>query len=129
MNKLFRMIYLFVLLVGLSSPLRAQQLSDDQVIALVKEQKTAGKSDQEIGRLLVSRGVTREQLHRLVQNFMTTAATDSTGAWQEIFADSTEEARRQLPPERRIYGHDLFGNRRVSFEPNENMATPQNYRL
>lgn len=108
MNKLFRMISLFVLLVGLSSPLRAQQLSDDQVIALVKEQKTAGKSDQEIGRLLVSRGVTREQLQRikenyekgqqsreddptprtesrlrerrLVQNFMTTAATDSTGA-------------------------------------------------
>ena len=157
MNKLFRILYLFVLLLGLSSPLLAQQLSDDQVIALVKEQKTAGKSDQEIGRLLVSRGVTREQLQRikenyekgqqsregdptprtesrlrerrLVQNFMATAATDSTGAWQEIFADSTEEARRQLPPERRIYGHDLFGNRRVSFEPNENMATPQNYRL
>ncbi|MBM6735930.1 hypothetical protein H7U35_11985, partial [Mediterranea massiliensis] len=61
MNKLFRILYLFVLLVGLSSPLHAQQLSDDQVIALVKEQKTAGKSDQEIGRLLVSRGVTREQ--------------------------------------------------------------------
>ena len=37
MNKLFRILYLFVLLVGLSSPLRAQQLSDDQVIALVSK--------------------------------------------------------------------------------------------
>ena len=158
MNKLFRILYLFVLLVGLSSPLHAQQLSDDQVIALVKEQKTAGKSDQEIGRLLVSRGVTREQLQRikenyekgqqsreddptprtesrlrerrLVQNFMTTAATDSSAAWQEIYTgEATAGGGEQLPPERRIYGHDLFTGRQLTFEPNENMATPQNYRL
>ena len=29
----------------------------------------------------------------------------------------------------KIYGHDIFDSRFLSFEPNENMATPQNYRL
>ncbi len=29
----------------------------------------------------------------------------------------------------RIYGHDLFDSTELSFEPNTNMATPQNYRL
>ena len=155
MNHFFRMMYLFVLLLGLSAPLYAQQMSDDQVIALVKEQKTAGKSDEEIGRMLVSRGVTREQVQRikdnyeksrqadpddptprpesrlrerrLVQNFVATAATDSSDTWMQIYADSA--GTQQLPPERRIYGHDLFGGRQLTFEPNENMATPSNYRL
>lgn len=29
----------------------------------------------------------------------------------------------------KIYGHDIFNQRELSFEPNMNMATPQNYRL
>ncbi len=156
MKIFFRILGLTFLLFSLSASLYAQQISDDQVIALVKEQKTAGKSDEEIGKMLVSRGVTREQLQRikenydksqqanpndptprvnsrlrerrLVENFMTTAAEDSTDTWMQIFADSTQ-VQEQLPPERRIYGHNLFTNRQLTFEPNENMATPVNYRL
>ncbi len=30
---------------------------------------------------------------------------------------------------RQIYGHDIFRNNTLTFEPNENIATPQNYRL
>ena len=30
---------------------------------------------------------------------------------------------------KRIYGHDLFNNKNLSFEPNMNIATPDNYRL
>lgn len=156
MKIFFRILGLTFLLFSLSASLYAQQISDDQVIALVKEQKTAGKSDEEIGKMLVSRGVTREQLQRikenydksqqanpndptprvnsrlrerrLVENFMTTAAEDSTDTWMQIFADSTF-VQEQVPPERRIYGHNLFTNRQLTFEPNENMATPVNYRL
>ena len=29
----------------------------------------------------------------------------------------------------KIYGHDLFDSKQLTFEPNANMATPQNYRL
>ena len=156
MKKIFRILGLALLVMGLSAPLYAQQMSDDQVIALVKEQKTAGKSDEEIGRMLVSRGVTREQIQRikdnyeqaqqanpddptprpesrlrerrLVQNFVTTAATDSTDTWRQIYSNGGE-GEKQLPAERRIYGHDLFNGQQLTFEPNENMATPSNYRL
>ena len=30
---------------------------------------------------------------------------------------------------KKIYGHDLFNNKKLSFEPNMNIATPENYRL
>ena len=30
---------------------------------------------------------------------------------------------------KRIFGHDIFNNRRLSFEPSQNIATPQNYVL
>ena len=30
---------------------------------------------------------------------------------------------------RKIFGHDLFNNKALTFEPNENMATPSDYRL
>lgn len=112
MKIFFRILGLTFLLFSLSASLYAQQISDDQVIALVKEQKTAGKSDEEIGKMLVSKGVTREQLQRikenydksqqanpndptprvnsrlrerrLVENFMITAAEDSTDTWMQI---------------------------------------------
>ena len=30
---------------------------------------------------------------------------------------------------RQIYGHKVFNSRSLTFEPSENLATPQNYRL
>ena len=155
MNKLFRILYLFVLLLGLSSPLLAQQLSDDQVIALVKEQKAAGKGDREIGQMLVSRGVTREQLQRIKDNYEQgrggeTSAANPTAdnearARRSVESSFTEPAAGTLdlagealtnpvqpgdtatvPP---VYGREVFNNRSLTFEPNENMATPLNYRL
>jgi protein involved in polysaccharide export with SLBB domain len=36
---------------------------------------------------------------------------------------------RQGREEREIYGHSLFDGQALTFEPNENIATPQNYRL
>jgi len=153
MNHFFRMMYLFVLLLGFSAPLYAQQMSDDQVIALVKEQKTAGKSDEEIGRMLVSRGVTREQVQRIKDNYEksqgadTSVANPSAGnesrarrsvenSFTEVTAGSMDllgeafaDSVRDSAAVRRVYGRDVFNTRSLTFEPNENMATPSNYRL
>ena len=155
MNKLFRILYLFVLLLGLSSPLRAQQLSDDQVIALVKEQKAAGKGDREIGQMLVARGVTREQLQRIKDNYEQsqgggTSAANPTAdnearARRSVESSFTEPAAgtldlagealtnsvqlRDTATVPTVYGREVFNNRSLTFEPNENMATPLNYRL
>ena len=38
-------------------------------------------------------------------------------------------AGNQAKTERRIFGHDVFNNKNLSFESSMNLATPQNYRL
>ena len=40
-------------------------------------------------------------------------------------ADGTEDLSEEL----QIFGHDIFNGRYMSFEPNENLATPANYTL
>ena len=40
-----------------------------------------------------------------------------------------EEGDNDKVEARRVYGHSVFRNQSLSFEPNENVATPQNYRL
>lgn len=49
--------------------------------------------------------------------------TDSLATPFEDFGDEVK------PREERIFGHDIFNTEELSFEPNENAATPQNYRL
>ena len=46
-----------------------------------------------------------------------------------MFADSLYLLKMSLMPRKEIYGHDIFKNRDLTFEPSANLATPQNYRL
>lgn len=47
-----------------------------------------------------------------------------------LFVDSLYLLKMSLmPPKKEIYGHDIFKNRNLTFEPSANIATPQNYRL
>ena len=48
--------------------------------------------------------------------------TDSI-AWLEQILEQQEKDRKK------IFGHDIFNNEELSFEPNMNIATPQDYRL
>lgn len=52
----------------------------------------------------------------------------------DLFApDSTlmmeNELLARMKSKRKIFGHDIFNRKDVSFEPNMNIATPQNYKL
>jgi len=50
-----------------------------------------------------------------------------------IYPDSTQMLRRLLAEKKynskKVFGRDIFNNKELSFEPNMNIATPQNYRL
>ncbi len=47
-----------------------------------------------------------------------------------MFTDSLLLLKQQLfPPEKEIWGHSIFSNKNLSFEPSMNLPTPQNYRL
>ena len=44
-------------------------LTDQQVIDYIKQQTAAGKSNQQIGKELMAKGVTREQAQRIKEKF------------------------------------------------------------
>ena len=39
------------------------------------------------------------------------------------------EMKKEKEPKRKIFGHDVFNNKNLTFESSMNLATPQNYRL
>lgn len=177
------------LLLSLLSTAAWAQMTDDQVVSYVQAGLKSGKSEQQLGRELIARGVTRSQLERLKSQYDANSAqsgtnrssatddrrrtaTEETGperpgrnprtgsdqraaterddrtgqpaagtlrpedalqaspeedAWSDFFRTMTDTVSTQ--PERRIFGHDLFTGSSLTFEPNENIATPSNYKL
>lgn len=127
------------------------QMTDDQVVSYVKSSLAAGKSQNEIGKELLARGVTQAQAERIKAKYEAEQTSEGTVTDQAlshgtISRDSRAEAvapgdgvldsvaAQAADPEEgsgvQIYGHDLFrGQRSLTFEPNENAATPQDYRL
>lgn len=131
--------------------LMAFALTDQQVIDYIKQQTAAGKSNQQIGKELMAKGVTPEQAQRIKatletqQNSETAATTQGLGgaarerhhdASKDVSADMMVDIDREVDKStdgkvsaRQIYGHKVFNSRSLTFEPSENIATPQNYRL
>lgn len=126
------------------------QMTDSQVISYVKSANEAGKSETQIGRELLSKGVTKEQLQRLKAKYESgaigsegtaLAGADKVGVnpRQQVITGALDNAEiiAAAPAEQfadeadaiRIFGHDIFTSQTLSFEPNENMATPEDYRL
>ena len=154
MAKIRKLCLFLFLSCGLSMSLYAQ-MSDEQVINYVKESKAAGKGEQEIGRELVSRGVNKAQVERIkaryeeslgsdtevanpsagnerrerrsVENSFTETTAGSMDVVGEVVGDPTEQSDRRAS--RLVFGRDVFNGRALTFEPNENMATPKNYCL
>lgn len=150
-----RKLWLFLCLSGgLLLPLHAQ-MSDKQVVDYVKESKEAGKGDQEIGRELLSRGVTKAQLERikaqyeegqeqaqdktvLTSNNERRERRDMESSFMDLSAGSMDVVGEAMDNSEggavrdalhNVFGHNVFNSRALTFEPNENLATPANYRL
>lgn len=124
------------------------QMSDQQVITYINEGKKSGKSESQISQELVSKGVSREQLEQIKQrNEKQQNTSNNTYNYQydsrlrpteerlydTVLNDSVLNAELQKQKkdsiENTIFGHNLFKNINLTFEPNENMATPSEYRL
>ena len=57
-----------------------------------------------------------------MQNELNGIVPDSTQMLKQLLAQQAKEKHR-------VFGRDIFNNKELSFEPNMNIATPQNYRL
>lgn len=126
-------------------------ITDKEVLTYIKQQTAAGKSNQQIGMELSAQGVTPEQAKRIKaqleaqQNSEVSAMNQSVAATNnnrrntssdDISVETFVEIDREVDKGEngtvgveRIYGHNVFNSQSLTFEPGENMATPQNYRL
>ena len=144
-----RFIALLFFLFAFGALTSAQQLSDDQVIQYVKEAQRQGKTQKQMTAELATKGVTAEQVERIKNKYQNTQAglgkkTGETGAQRtrnlnESETDNTiskvneedltQRVVSQTKDQNQIFGHNIFTNSNLTFEPNVNMATPTNYKL
>ncbi len=122
-------------------------MTDDQVVDYIKQQTALGKSEQQIGRELVAKGVTPDQVNRIKARHESSesAATDEVnknigartrrntetepnGNFDDL-VENMDRSDNDGEKTREVFGHKVFNSRQLTFEPNENVATPQNYRL
>ena len=70
---------------------------------------------------------TNDQEYMLMQNELNDVMPDSTTMAEQ--AMYRRLADNQISNRNKVFGRDIFNNPRLNFEPNMNIATPQNYRL
>ena len=109
---------------------RIRNQADARITESGVDANVSGTSNQVSERLRQNTdGVTNQELN--------TAKVGTTG---EIYADASEdisEVEHDIQATsnvteatgKKIFGHDIFNRRNLSFEPNMNIATPQNYVL
>lgn len=149
MHGIVEKVRLFLLFFLLAAPLGTAycQMSDEAVVKYALEGRQSGKSDQQIGKELLARGVTPEQVERLKQKYEDSRTSSGTVAADQVISGQRRERPRsssdtlavEIPPvpdpaergadSRAVFGRNVFRSRALTFEPNENQATPENYRL
>ena len=132
----------------------AQKLSDQQVIQMAVKEKQAGASETEIATRLMQKGATMDQIQRIrsqyaqqitkrgmddtvdnaIGNAQARMRTNNEPNDNAITASGGAEAPRYVPEAmspsgKRVFGRDIFNNKSLTFEPQMNIATPQNYVL
>ena len=137
-------LFLFILMLGSTSALMAQNMSDQQVLEYVKEGIKQGKEQKQIASELARKGVTKEQAIRVKelyekQNNVNTSKSTGTDVnesrlreeMKENTSDMLEDqpTTQDLAREDQVFGRNIFNTRNLTFEPSVNLATPSNYRL
>ncbi|WP_288911335.1 SLBB domain-containing protein [uncultured Bacteroides sp.] len=119
-------------------------MTDQQVIEYVKQATQEGKEQKQIAAELARRGVTREQAERVKKLYEQQMGTDTANMQgtelnearlREETKDETtaltdnQPTTEELAQEDQVFGRNIFNTRNLTFEPNNNMATPPNYQL
>lgn len=133
----------------------AQGMSDQQILEFISTETKAGTSRKQIVTKLMQKGVKVEQIRRLRAQYGKQLSNQGlSGSADEILNgldnknDLDNDLGKRVSPEEEyavsgkdstgvvkkksgklIYGHDIFNQKNLSFEPNSNLATPANYVL
>lgn len=139
-RKHFTMRYSFITLFFLffcAVGMKAQTMTDDQVVEYITAEHAKGTGQQQIAMDLLSKGATKEQLLRIKSKYE--SGSGATAPTTLKVGDRTRENNGELIPDEetmaayeepsKIFGHDIFRSKNLSFEPNMNIATPAKYTL
>jgi protein involved in polysaccharide export with SLBB domain len=125
------------------------QMNDEEVAMFVQEQHEAGRNQASILIELQKKGVSKEQLKRLKERYEAEQARKNAKQSGSSSASAAGDRVRKsnsdtlTKPEEKgntivndlvsdvkeVFGHDIFRNEKLSFEPNMNIATPASYIL
>lgn len=154
MNKFLYLFFVFFVTISclLSNQVTAQiniqnlssinvdQLSDQQIIQLLQQAEANGLTENQLLQKAQSQGMQNAQLQKLQtriaalrrKDSVNDRQTSSYGRGLNFTPDSLRDTVKinmnmfdVLKP--KVYGADLFKNRRNTFEPNLKLATPINY--
>lgn len=144
MKRIFLLVF-FLQLMGIAFA----QVSDEQVVNMLQSARQQGMGQQEMLIMLTQKGVTQEQLMRIKNNYGKTSQQGGTtgvdsrmrtqlaGGNQDgahtIFDTLgyaiSQGKNRGLRKNSNVFGRNVFNNDLLTFEPNLNIATPENYIL
>ena len=149
-----RLLAIVLMFLCTSVMVWGQRLSDADVIQMAVQEKKSGATESEIAVKLMQRGATMEQIQRIRSQYarqITRKGLDDTvdnalGSAEARMRVSNEVNDNAIlthesanapdyvpeslsPSGKRVFGRDIFNNRSLTFEPQMNMPTPQNYVL
>ena len=149
-----KIVFFVFLSVGLATMTFAQSLTDSQVLKIADEEKKSGASETDIASKLMQRGATMEQIQRIRQQYakqitqrgMDSNVDNAIGNVKDRMRVNNEVSDNEIvthegaeapeyttellsPSGKRVFGRDIFNNKALTFEPQMNIATPQNYVL
>ena len=156
MNKIFKLFSL-LLFLSVSVPVLAQvnpqnlsnvrvdELSDDQVLAFMRQVESSGMGEAQLEQIAKARGMNPAEVGKLRARLdkLKPVGSKSTNPDQKKPVNKGRELNydedkplKEIDPESeaekalselraKIFGADLFKNKNQTFEPNINIATPK----
>ena len=133
-----------------------QSVSDQELVKYAVELKRSGSSDSDIAKQLIQRGATVQQIQRVRQQYakqitqrgldnnvdnVVVSAKERMRVNNEVKDNDIVTSHGENAPAyvsgsdgkktnvKKVFGRDIFNSKNLSFEPQMNIATPQNYVL
>lgn len=143
-----------LLMLSFVLQVNAQSMTDDQVLKEAVSAKKQGLSETDIASRLLKKGATMAQIQKMrrqyagqitkqgldsnvdnaISNVQDRMRTNRESNDNDIVTREGDEAPQYVAPVepaattgKKVFGRDIFNNKALTFEPQMNIATPQNY--
>ena len=143
-----------LLMLSFMLQVNAQSMTDDQVLKEAVSAKKQGLSETDIASRLLKKGATMAQIQKLrrqyasqitkqgldsnvdnaISNVQDRMRTNHESNDNDIVTHEGDDAPTYVAPVapaattgKKVFGRDIFNNKALTFEPQMNIATPQNY--